>query len=484
MINEDVAHNSSSEDETPDLHPMLSPDGASKDLSNLSSRRPPLPPYAQGLVSAIAVKNSQKRQQNPTSATATFMHLLRSNIGLGILSMPKAIQDAGYVLGPLFLVLMGVLATHCMILLARCSQELCAQLGVSSLDYADVAELSLAYKLRIKRVSVLARYAVNALIVSAQLGICCTYFLFFAENTGRLIFLSGGPSFSQDTMILIFLPVIVLLSFIRSLKALAPLTTLANLCYLYSCLAYVVFCALTTFQRGGLAPGTVPVVSTSYTYALYFGNVLFAFEGIAVILPVENKIAKPRLFAPILLVTISLVTLFDLIVGTSGYLALGSQLNPVISLDFPLRITSPWEGFYPVAILYLVAGTIGSYLIQFYVPMDIFESSLLKKIGSGRVKLLVQLMLRTLFVVFTALVPILIPNLNLLIDLIGACSCSFLSLIIPALLEMVVFSRQTRYGLPYKAWVLKDVLILTFGLVGAVFGTGQALFNIIVTRGD
>ena len=478
-VSNHIICDSSSEEELPDLHPMLSSNGVKRETVLKTAL---IPASTLDAVSAISRKNSHKRQRNSTSAVATLMHLLRANIGIGLLSMPNAIQDAGYIAGPIFIGLMGFLACHCMTILVRCSHELSDELGISSLDYADVGELALVYKLGLKRTSLLARHAINLLLIMAQLGICCTYFLFLAENTGRLILVSGGPSLSNNTLILYFLPLMILLSFIRSLKALAPFSAVANLCYLYGSLTFVLFCGITIVRRQAVAEDARPVASTGYTYALFFGNIIFAFEGIGGILPIENKMAKPRLFSPLLWTTITSVTLFFVVVGLSGYIAFGSQLKPVISLDFPVRLTSPYELAYPIAILYLVVGTMGSYLIQFYVPMDILEPFFLRKIRRSWVRLVTQLGFRMSIVVMTAVIPMLISNLNLLIDLIGASSSSFLSITIPALLEMIVFWRQKRYGLPYKVWVIKDVLIFAFGFIGAVFGTALTIFKIVVSN--
>lgn len=467
----------SSEEDIPDLHPMLASNGFKPEISN---KLEPLPPHTMELVANVSRKNSQKRQQNSTSAISSFMNLLRSNVGVGLLSMPNAIQDAGYILGPLGILLMGMLAGHCMTLLVRCNHALCSQLGVSSLDYADIAELALAYKLGFRRCSRIARYVINMFLIISQLGICCTYFLFVSENTGRLIVMSGGPHISTNTIILFFLPLVILMSFVRSLKAITPLTSVANLCYLYGCTIIVVFSIITILQRGEVAASSKPFASTGYTYALFFGNVIFAFEGIGVILPVENKIANPRLFTPLLWLTITIVTLAFATVGVSGYLALGSELKPSITLQFPFQITSLYQVIYPIAILYLVIGTLGSYIIQFYVPMDIIEPFFLRKISRKPLKLLFQLFFRTSVVCFTAVIPIVIYNLKFLIDLIGAGSGSFLAITIPAVLEIIIFSGERRYGLPYKVWIIKDLFIIAFGLIGAIFGTLLTIYKIIM----
>ena len=77
-----------------------------------------------------------------------FIHLVKGNLGTGLLALPFAVSKVGYLvrnflayvntstgvhlhcidilqLGPTMLIVMGVVAAHCMILLTRCSQALC-----------------------------------------------------------------------------------------------------------------------------------------------------------------------------------------------------------------------------------------------------------------------------------------------------------------------------------------------------------------------
>ena len=75
----------------------------------------------------------------------TIIHLLKGNIGTGILAMPDAIKNSGLLVGNLGLVFMATICVHCMHMLVGCAQELHARApGQGKLTYADVAERAFA----------------------------------------------------------------------------------------------------------------------------------------------------------------------------------------------------------------------------------------------------------------------------------------------------------------------------------------------------
>ena len=437
---------------------------------------------------AISEKNATCRDKNATGPVSTLMHILKGNIGIGLLSMPNAIQDAGYVLGPTLLILMGLIATHCMTLLVSCSHHLCSQMQLPALSYADVAELSIAYKFKKRYLGLVARWSVNFMLLLTQLGFCCTYIAFIAKNVILLVRNSNEVLFSQiddpdnriRLTILIILPIFIIFSYIRSLKFLAPFSTVANFCFLYAIIVILTFCFMTLSDQNGVGPDVQSFSTTLLNYPLFFGNVIFAFEGIGTVLPLENKISNPKLFQPILWIGMFIVITLYVILGVIGYLTFGSNLEEVISLNLPVVI--PTVGlFFPIATLYLTFGIFSTYLLQFYVPMEIIEPPFTSRVKSPKSKLLIQIIIRTTVVIFTALVPIAISQINLLIDFIGACSSSCLALIFPVLIEMATFWKMKRYHLPFHVWIVKDIIILCIGVVGGVLGTAVAIYKIAQT---
>lgn len=74
----------------------------------------------------------------PTSNLDTMIHLLKGNIGTGILAMPEAFKNAGLYVGLVGTLIMGFICTHCMHMLVGCAHELCRRQQVPALGFPDV----------------------------------------------------------------------------------------------------------------------------------------------------------------------------------------------------------------------------------------------------------------------------------------------------------------------------------------------------------
>lgn len=78
--------------------------------------------------------------EHPTSNLDTMIHLLKGNIGTGILAMPDAFRNAGLAVGFFGTLAMGAICTHCMHILVKCSHELCRRTQKPSLGFSEVIE--------------------------------------------------------------------------------------------------------------------------------------------------------------------------------------------------------------------------------------------------------------------------------------------------------------------------------------------------------
>ena len=79
----------------------------------------------------------------------------------------------------------------------------------------------------------------------------------------------------------------------------------------------------------------------------------------------------------------------------------------------------------------------------------------------------------------TASIAVSLPDLEDLISLVGAFSCSALAFVIPPCLEMLTVFPQRRTSRWWLPLFLKDTAIVVMGVVGFVLGTYATLVNIV-----
>jgi proton-coupled amino acid transporter len=127
----------------------------------------------------------------------------------------------------------------------------------------------------------------------AQLGFCCVYLIFMADNLKQFFDDIGGGilHISQAAWTAIVLVPVTGLCGIRELRLLIPLAFVANIVYM------VAVAIIISYLLANLRPSwEFPAVGDLRDLPLFFGTVIFAFEGISVVrflvLPTENKFNK------------------------------------------------------------------------------------------------------------------------------------------------------------------------------------------------
>ncbi|CAN7946308.1 unnamed protein product, partial [Ixodes hexagonus] len=269
----------------------------------------------------------------------TMMHLLKGNIGTGVLAMPNAFANAGIVVGSVGVLLMGFVCIHCMHMLVHCNHILSKKIGCRTLDFAGVAENSFKFgPQRLRRFSDKAKTVVNIFLLMTQFGFCCVYFVFVAKSLEEVSCcnLCLGTELTIYACLGILLPVMVLYNFIRSLRTLALASTFANLLQIMGMV--LIFYNLLQDMP---SISERPYFMGWEKLPLYFGTAIYAFEGIGIVLPLENEMQNPQDFGGITGVLntgmMTVVCLYTAI-GFFGYLKYGSEVRGSITLNFPATL--------------------------------------------------------------------------------------------------------------------------------------------------
>lgn len=400
-----------------------------------------------------------------------MVHLLKGNIGTGILAMADAFKNSGWVVGLFGTLFLGVICTHCMHMLVKCSHELCKRCQVPSLNFSGVCYASFETgPAGIKRYSHAAKNLINTFLIITQIGFCCVYFVFVAVNLQEIVAHYWMKLDTRVYLILMLIPMI-LLNLVKNLKFLTPVSFVASLLTV-SGLVIVFYFLLQDLPR----TDTIPAFSSWAQLPLYFGTAIYAFEGIGVVLPLENNMKNPKAFGGwngVLNTSMVIVACLYTSVGFFGYLKYGDNAKGSITLNLGGDLLAQLVRLMMALAIFL------SYTLQFYVPINIIGPWLRSRLHGDSNRILGDYLLRIGLVLFTFILAAMIPNLGAVISLVGAVSSSTLALIFPPIIEIITF-WNTENGLGRFNWVLwKDVLIMIFGIMGFVFGSFTSILQIL-----
>ncbi|XP_068632396.1 proton-coupled amino acid transporter-like protein pathetic [Battus philenor] len=412
---------------------------------------------------------AERNLEHPTSNFDTMIHLLKGNIGTGILAMPDAFKNAGLFFGVFGTLIMGAICTHCMHILVQCSNELCVRNQRPAMSFAEVVEEAFAMgPVSLRSYSKKMKNMVNIFLVITQLGFCCVYFLFVATNlqdTMQIFHIN----LSVHTYLALLFPCILALAMVKNLKYLTPVSLIASIMTAWG-LMITFYYILQNLPH----TSSVKAFASWHQLPLYFGTAIYAFEGIGVVLPLENNMKTPEAFGGwngVLNTGMVIVAVLYTAIGFFGYLKYGNHVHGSITLNLPDDLLAQSVRAVMAMSIFL------SYGLQFYVPMNIVWPYVKSKLTSEYALKHGESVTRIILVLITFVAAALIPNLSGIISLVGAFSSSALAIIFPPFIEIMTFWPDRLGKDDWMLW--KDVVIILFGLTGFAFGTYASIENIL-----
>ncbi|WKY02769.1 hypothetical protein Q1695_016219 [Nippostrongylus brasiliensis] len=412
------------------------------------------------------------KERGSISPDQALVHMIKVMMGTGMLSLPLAFKHSGLWLGLILLAFICMICIYCSRQLVFAQHYIGYLKSQPRLDYANVmrsaVELGPPW---IRNRGYFWKQVVNTNMFMAQFGFCCVYFVFMADNLKQFFDQTSQIHISQAGWIAMLLVPIMALCTIRELKALAPLAAMANVVYLIA--VCIVLQQLFQIERHS---SSLPAVGNWSSLPLFFGTVMFAFEGVAVVLPIENQMDEPLHFIThngVLNTSCLLVLILYMTVGFFGYLRFGDAILDTLTLNLPQT------SFYQTIKIMFVACILVSYPLQFYVPMERVEKWIKRKVAIDRQEKLIYGM-RMLGVLCTCLLAELIPHLALFISLVGSVAGTSLTLVFPPMIELLCcYSKDSL-----TPWVwFRNVFLMSFAIVGFATGTYASMVEIVKAFG-
>jgi proton-coupled amino acid transporter len=372
-------------------------------------------------------------------------------------------------------------------MLLKCKQQLAGNLPLS---YGDVAS---------RVFGPVGQYVVNFFVVLTQLGICCVYFSFIATNL-HAVLPTGNALASLRHLILLQIPLLVGLGSIIDLRNITPLSMAANIFF------FVGLVIVFGYDEDSIEHPPIDKETAHFSaegMAIFFGNAIYSFEGIGLVLPIENEMRNPQDYPRILSLAMVIIAIVYSLVGELTLLAFGNISEGSATAEIALFHKGEW----PVVLcnVCIVISVAFTFPIQFFPAIQIIESNLgiggamhgaairtpkTRELGLESCDVIsitppsdetngtsstshcLRLLLRWATITACALFAYAVPNLGLLISLLGSIGSTALALLLPVLLywALVDLPCSTKCGL---------AAFLVFGLVCGCMSFAVALKQLV-----
>ncbi|TMW51461.1 hypothetical protein DOY81_003432, partial [Sarcophaga bullata] len=408
---------------------------------------------------------------NPTTNWQTFAHFIKASIGTGVLAMPSAFANAGYINGFILTVIIGSIAVYCLHILINSMYLLCKRKRVPYLTFSEAMKYGFQEGPPfLKCITPFAIPFVDGFLAFYHFGICCVYVVFISESIKQIVDEYLVVLDIRIHMCFVLVPLFLLYS-IRSLRYLAIFSSIANVLLFagFGVILYYIFDSLPSISERKAFEDIAKL-------PIFFGTVLFALEAVGVILAIEENMATPKAYLKpfgIMNMGMTIVLSLYIILGFFGYWKYGDESLGSITLNIPQE-----EVLAQVTKIIFAITTWISYALQGYVTADIiWHKYLSRRVKDTSKHVLFELLTRAAIVLLTFCAAILIPNLSLFLSLVGSFCLSILGIIFPALLQICV-QYSTGYG-PLKLRLTKNILLVLFGVFGGVVGTYVSIVEIV-----
>ncbi|KAI1324254.1 transmembrane amino acid transporter [Xylariaceae sp. FL0255] len=400
-------------------------------------------------------KSSRMMRRTATASTSkTFFTLLKAFIGTGIMFLPKAFDNGGMLFSAITMLVVSCVTMLAFHLLLSCK----ARYGGG---YGELGETIAGSRMR---------GLILLSITLSQLGFVCSGIVFVAENLTSFFeaVAHGHSPFSATTLILIQVAVLIPLAFIRNIAKLGPVALFADVFILIG-VTYIYYYDIAYLATNGLNPTVVLFNPSRYT--LMIGSAIFTFEGIGLILPIQDSMAKPEKFEWLLGAVMFLITIVFTAVGVLCYATFGIDTSIEIINNYPQtnKFVNAVQFLYSLAVL-------GGNPVQLFPAVRILEGKIFgsrsgKKSVSTKWK---KNAFRALMVAICGCVAIIgAGNLDRFVALIGSFACIPLVYIYPAYLHYkgVATSWYTKTG---------DIVFVVVGFIAMIYTTIVTLVDSFV----
>lgn len=349
-------------------------------------------------------------------------------------------------MGLVTLVIVAALSTYSMLLVVQCKYKLQQQGNIVS-KYGEIGYFAMGH---------IGTIIVNIALMISQTGFCTAYLIFIASNAQKFL------DVSRHLVISVCVPPLVVFSLLRHMKELAYVALLADfMCILGLLVVLTIDLSYMNLDQDYIEPmGVVSAIP------FFFGVASYCFEGVGMVLPLENSMRNKDNFMPILVSTVIIITSLYAMFGVCGYLAFGDETEAVITLN-----VEGTGGLATLVKIFLCLGLFFTYPVMLFPVFEVLQPLLSgnNPLEDEQTKHKKGIMLRVGVVLLTAGIAAGKPDFGRFISFIGSTCCSLLAFILPAFfyLRLCQDEKPTFWN-----WVHRLFLCATIFLGFVMLGVG------------
>ncbi|KAG0687627.1 neutral amino acid transporter [Pichia californica] len=270
----------------------------------------------------ILKKSHKIKNDKKISTTKAFLLLLKAFLGTGIIFLPKAFSNGGLIFSNIMIIAFSVISYYCFLILIKTTSK-CKVTG-----YGDVG-----FKLFGKGM----QFIILLSLALSQLGFSSAYVVFVCKNFQTVLEILIKEKYPVGLFVIIQLVIFTPISLARNISKLSIFALIADV-FIFIGIVYIYFESSSHLISHGISTNIEMFQNDSWT--LFIGTAVFAYEGIGLLIPIQESMIETEKFNKLLFMVMVIVTVIFSSIASISYLSFGNDTHTIIFMDFDTNALS------------------------------------------------------------------------------------------------------------------------------------------------
>jgi proton-coupled amino acid transporter len=405
-----------------------------------------------------------KSFDQPVGSTViqSFFAMAKTSIGAGSFALPWAISQSGLFLGAIGLFLVSIVSLYTMKLMIQTKKLVNLRRSHYSKaeSYPEIAEIVAPGW---------GPLLVKLCVIVTCTGVSAGYLIFIGLNLRSALLHLAGFNLTLLEVYAFILPIVVLLTFLPSFKALSKVAYAGSIFLVFAMLFTVV-----SESKNGVFFNLHDLYLWKFdTFPLFFGIAAFLFGVHPMVMPLEQGMKNPERINTVLNSSCAVVLGVNLPFAVFGYIAFGNGADGYIFCNLPrntllhlVQLALSLELMLSIPIVLLPGPLVIEEWLSIPQHPETTEDSLKQKgVRAG-------------LVLGAWAFAIAVPIFEDILSLVGGLSCATIAFVLPPLFNILIHRKVN----PYDKWntrTFAHITLLCFGLFVVAWTTEMNVHDIV-----